>query len=178
MSTTTSTTTDHGRELLSDLAAAGIRVELLDGGRLKATPRAAITPELRDRLKTHLGAVLAILRPPVPEADPPGDRRLAKPETLPPPRELTAYSLADVEAVVAELDERIGIRHHDGGLPPADAEAAGVADLIAAGVLWRPESWAAELHRRSAIIDDPALAWRFRRAAAVLANRVDHNPTT
>lgn len=170
-----STTTDPARELLSDLAAAGIRVELLDGGRLKAIPRAAITDDLRHRLKTHLAAVLAILRPPVSEVDPRDDRRLAKPGAFPAPREL---STAAVEAVVVALDERIGIRHHDGGLPEAEAEAAGVADLIRAGRLWRPESWADELRRRAAIIDDPALAWRFRRAADVLAKQLDHNPTT
>jgi len=49
-------------ELVADLARLGIRLEA-HGNRLRYSPRSAVTPDLADRMKTHKGELLAILRP-------------------------------------------------------------------------------------------------------------------
>jgi hypothetical protein len=49
-------------ELLADLTQRGIEL-VPHGDRLKYRPRSALTPDLLERLKTHKGALLQILRP-------------------------------------------------------------------------------------------------------------------
>lgn len=91
--------------------------------------------------------------------------------------DLVDVPTAELEDGVVQLDERIGIMHHDGNLAEAEAERAAVADLVRRGWLWAPPCcWAVELRRRAGIIDDAHVACRFRRAAEVLersANSVD-----
>lgn len=48
-------------QLLAELARLGVRLEA-DGERLRYAPRAALTPELAERLREHKPAVLAYLR--------------------------------------------------------------------------------------------------------------------
>ena len=58
-------------ELLADLADAGV-VLVADGDRLRFHPKAAMTPELLDRLKEHKPEVMAVMADPWPavEAEP------------------------------------------------------------------------------------------------------------
>jgi hypothetical protein len=47
--------------LLSELAARGIRVRLVEDGKLGLTPRGRLTPDLIDRIRAHKTALLARL---------------------------------------------------------------------------------------------------------------------
>lgn len=55
-------------ELLAELAEAGVTL-VSDGDRLRFYPRAAMTPELAERLRTSKAEVLAIMANPWPEAE-------------------------------------------------------------------------------------------------------------
>jgi len=48
-------------DLMTDLARLGITLEA-HGDRLRYSPRSAVTPDLAQRMKTHKGEVLALLR--------------------------------------------------------------------------------------------------------------------
>jgi hypothetical protein len=147
-----------GMNLLAEARMAGLTV-LADGDRLRlAGPKSAdpIARKLLDRKADVMVALAAEAVRNLPAVN--------CPERGP----LHALSLAEVEAVVVQLDERAAIRQFDGDLPEAEAERAAVLDLIRSGRLWTPESWAVELRRRADIIGDAATAARFRRAAEVL----------
>lgn len=54
-------------DALATLQGAGVTVELLEGDRLRLSPKAAITEALRELAREHKAAILALLRAPSPE---------------------------------------------------------------------------------------------------------------
>ena len=58
-------------DLLAELDQRGITIEA-HGGRLRYSPRSAVTPDLADRMKAHKGELLALLRP---KTEAPNDQR-------------------------------------------------------------------------------------------------------
>jgi protein-disulfide isomerase-like protein with CxxC motif len=100
-----------GTDLVTKLRAAGITLSL-DGGNLVATPKAAITDELRSLIRAHKADILAAL----------------------------AQEQAAAQDLREAFEERAAVLQHDAGLPRADAEleAARITATYARnrGYLW------------------------------------------
>lgn len=91
----------HAAEVLSRLESFGVNV-VASEGTVYASPREAVTDEVRALVKANKPALLALLtRRPVPVPPPPP---------------------ADLEAIQEAIDERAAIREFEGGEPRATAE--------------------------------------------------------
>jgi hypothetical protein len=71
-----------GTDILAEIRAAGITLSV-DGGSLIATPKAAITDELRSLIRTHKADIMAALRRPVQKKPPRGLGGYAPPGVTP-----------------------------------------------------------------------------------------------
>jgi len=87
------------RALLQHLESQGFSFTLGEEGRLLVAPKAAITPQLADLIRTHKPALIAALRAP------------------------TAGISPDPDDVREFYEERAAIMEHDANLPRPEAEA-------------------------------------------------------
>lgn len=171
---------DNAEALLSDLAAAGIRLEPLSGGQLKATPKVALTDDLRQRIRTHLAVILEMLLPGGREAASDVDEAAAVALS---PCGAVSVSVSAAGVFVELASERILHADHLADLP--QVERAAVLDLVRSGALWETAEvvwplrrrWAGQLRERAGFLDLAAAAG-FMRAAEVLEPLVDLYLTT
>lgn len=187
------TTTDAGADLLDDLKAVGIALELLDGGKLRATPAANLTDELRARIRENKAGLIALLTAgnaseaagasgsdKVSVVQTPGNRRttgiLARPipetEAGAGPHPADALGLQAVRDGVAGRASHLASDLCGDCASPAVEVGPDVPEevgrLIDAGRAWRPSAWAGELRRRARLVSDKALSERMLQAADII----------
>lgn len=143
--------------LLAELHRHGATVEAHDGRLRIIAPDGALDPGLIVAVQAQKPALLALLAA-APEAQADADRSPATP---------AAPSAVDVADVAEHYEERAAVREFLGGLARPHAERLAALETVRALLPdgWQAESWAHELRRRAGIIDDPAVAERFRAAA-------------
>jgi len=95
------------KDILNTAAAAGVQLAVTPDGGLKVTPASAMTPEIRELLKSHKPELVDYLRNRVTPT--------AANDPAPAPQDFTKLTREVFE-------ERAAIAEHDGGLPRPHAE--------------------------------------------------------